>query len=204
MGTLHRFVVQDRSAKISWTLEELGIAYEVKELQYKESEHKSEEYLRINPLGQSPAYVDDMGTFTESIAAAMYLGDRYLEKGLAPAFDDIKGRAEYYFWTNFSGATMDSVYHKYWLLKKTNEEYQKDWTEWTETKIEQIFSLLETRLEGKEYLVNNSFSVADICVAYVLWQVTEEPTYKNYPNVMSYFERCTSREACKKLGAFAK
>jgi glutathione S-transferase len=203
MSTLHRFVVQDRSAKVAWTLEELGVSYEVSELNFKTNDHKSDSYLKLNPLGQSPTYIDDNGVHTESVAIAMYLGERYIEKGLAPAFDDLKARGEYYFWTHFSASTMDSVYNKYWTLKNTNEKYQEDWTSWTQNKIKQIFETIESRLGSHDYLINNKFSIADICVSYVLNQVTEEDEYQNHPKVMEYFKRCSEREACKKISLFS-
>lgn len=202
MSILHRFVVQDRSAKVSWTLEELGIAYEVSELNYKNLEHTSESYLKLNPLGQSPTYIDDLGVHTESVAIAMYLGDRYIEKNLVPSMDDLKARGEYYFWTHFSAATMDSVYNKYWTLKNTNEKYQEDWGDWTKTKIKQIFETIESKLGKNDFLINNSFSIADICVVYVLNQVIEEKEIENFPSVLSYFQRCSSREACKRISLF--
>ena len=51
----------------------LGIDLEVVPVDMKNGEHKTEEYLKVNPLGQVPALVDGDFTLGESVAIAKYL-----------------------------------------------------------------------------------------------------------------------------------
>ena len=46
------------SAGPHWALEELGLAYEYVRLDRAKREHRSAEYLAINPNGKVPALVD--------------------------------------------------------------------------------------------------------------------------------------------------
>ena len=46
------------SGRCFWALEEVGQAYEAKSINFKENEHKSEEFLKINPNGKVPALID--------------------------------------------------------------------------------------------------------------------------------------------------
>ena len=54
--------------------------------------HKSEEIMKLNPRGQVPTFVDDDGVVVnESLAALLYLQDKYPQPSLLPA--TIEGRA---------------------------------------------------------------------------------------------------------------
>ena len=54
-------------------------------------EHKSEEILKLNPRGQVPTFVDDGIVVNESLAALLYIQDKYPTPPLLPA--SIEGRA---------------------------------------------------------------------------------------------------------------
>ncbi len=54
-------------------------------------EHKSEDILRLNPRGQVPTFLDDGVVVNESLAALLYLQDKYPQPSLLPA--TIEGRA---------------------------------------------------------------------------------------------------------------
>ena len=44
--------------KVTYLLNELGLDYETKYVNSKEQEHKSPEYLKLNPNGRMPTLVD--------------------------------------------------------------------------------------------------------------------------------------------------
>jgi glutathione S-transferase len=60
-----------------WTLEEAGVPYTLKEVDMKNKEHKSPEFLKINPMGKVPAMVDGDVTLFESMAINFYIADTY-------------------------------------------------------------------------------------------------------------------------------
>ena len=69
-----------------WALEELGLAYEYVRLDRANNEHRSAEYLVINPNGKVPALVDGEERYFESLAILLHLAERYgPKKGLWPA-----------------------------------------------------------------------------------------------------------------------
>ena len=53
--TVYRFVPEDRSGRVSWLLEELGVPYEAHDLDMEHDENRSEEFLSLNPLGRVPS-----------------------------------------------------------------------------------------------------------------------------------------------------
>ena len=66
-----------RSVKIFVLLEELGVAYSVKDINFRQKEHKTPEYLAVNPFGKIPALTDGDIVLFESSAIAYYLLDKY-------------------------------------------------------------------------------------------------------------------------------
>ena len=66
-----------RSMRPLWTLEEMGIDYELITMPFP-PRYLHKEYLEINPLGTVPALVDDSLVMTESAGISQYLVDKYL------------------------------------------------------------------------------------------------------------------------------
>ena len=70
--------------------EELGVSYELIEIDLAKNMQKSPEYLAINPNGKVPTLVHEGRVIYESAAILLYVIDQYPESGLAP---DIHSRA---------------------------------------------------------------------------------------------------------------
>ena len=86
---VHYHAPQTRSFAIRWLLEELGSPpHELKVLNLKKGEHKTREYLAINPMGKVPAITHGGTPVTEVGAIAIYLADLIPEAKLAPAIGD--------------------------------------------------------------------------------------------------------------------
>jgi glutathione S-transferase len=70
---------------VHWLLIELGIEHELVLLDFDAREHKSAEYLALNPAGVVPTLLIDGLVLTEAAAIALYLADRHPDAGLLPA-----------------------------------------------------------------------------------------------------------------------
>ncbi len=70
-----------RSIRVRWTLQELGVPFEAITVNVMAGEHRSPEFLQLNPAGKLPVLVDGDFVLTESIAAVLYLAEKYPEKG---------------------------------------------------------------------------------------------------------------------------
>ena len=97
------------SLVVHWLLIELGIAYELRMLDFDRREQKSPEYLAINPQGRVPTLLIDDQVLTESAAIAMHLADLHPQAGLAPAIGTPQ-RAAYYRWMLFGAYTLMPAY----------------------------------------------------------------------------------------------
>src|SRR4030095_12248619 len=75
MLTLHH-CVSARSFRPLWTLEEVGVPYELKMLPFP-PRALAKAFLEINPLGTVPALFDGAVRMTESAAICQYLAAKY-------------------------------------------------------------------------------------------------------------------------------
>ena len=87
-------------------LEESGLPFTAEAVKIREGQHKTEEYLRVNPWGKIPAMLVDGEVLTEAHAILSYIGD------VAPAGKDLLPgdnpllRARAHEWMNFLSGTV--------------------------------------------------------------------------------------------------
>lgn len=183
--------------KVSILLEELGLPYRVHALNLMANEQKEPEYLRINPNGRIPAIVDhDNGDFAvfESGAILFYLAEK--TGRFLPA--DPKGRSVVMQWVMFQMGGIGpmqgqaNVFHRYFPEKipAVIERYQN------ETK--RLYRVLESRLEGREYLCDE-YSIADMAtwpwVKIHFWAGVD---IDDLPNVQAWLDRVGARPAVQR------
>lgn len=65
-------------------LEEIGIPYQRRLVNFAQGEHKSDAYLKINPHGKVPALAIDGIVLTENVAILLYLAKQYPKARLLP------------------------------------------------------------------------------------------------------------------------
>jgi glutathione S-transferase len=90
-----------RARIIHWMLEETGVDYEIKLIDFKKGENKSPEFLKMNPMGKLPVIVHHNTVITEGAAICCYLADAFPKAGLAPALND-PARGTYFRWMFFA------------------------------------------------------------------------------------------------------
>ncbi len=70
--------------KVWLTLEHKALPYDMKMLSFQKREHKTPDYLAINPRGKVPTLVDNDVVVWESTAIVEYLEETYPERALLP------------------------------------------------------------------------------------------------------------------------
>lgn len=100
MLKLYNVPLSGNCHKVRLMLSLLGVKHEVVPIDMAKGEHKTPEYLKINPLGKVPA-IDDGGTVIwDSQAILVYLARKYGTKDWFP--DDAAGMAEVVKWLAFA------------------------------------------------------------------------------------------------------
>jgi glutathione S-transferase len=75
---------KSRAVIAKWMLDECGARYDIVPIEFERGEHKTPEFLKINPAGKLPALVDGESKIFETAAICLYLGDKFAEAKLAP------------------------------------------------------------------------------------------------------------------------
>ena len=146
--------------KVSATLEELGLQYNVHPIDIMNGAQNEPDYVAINPNARIPTIIDrenDNFTIFESGAIMMYLAEKTNQ--LIPG--DAKGRNKVLQWLMFQIGGLGpmqgqaNIFYRYFPEKIPSaiERYQNETM--------RLYGILDTHLKDREYLVGD-FSIADI------------------------------------------
>ncbi len=158
-----------RSVRPLWTLEEMGIAYELESMRFPPRALRPG-YLEINTLGTVPCLTDGGVTLTESAGICQYLVDTHGPSpiGLTPGDADY---GIYLNWLHRSDATLtfpQTIVLRYTQLEPQERRLKQaadDYTQWFFSRLRGV----EMALAEREYLCAGRFTIADICVGYALY-----------------------------------
>ena len=125
--------------KAAMILTEKGIPFDRVEIDLRNRQQKTPEFLAINPAGQVPVYVDERGVHADSLRIIQYLDERYPEPQLFPR--DPTQLRRVMAWIDLSSARVRDVSHElYWQLIEPPEN-GTDWTLVGELKAEGVAML---------------------------------------------------------------
>ncbi len=145
--------------KISIALEEMGLPYEVRVIDFSAMEQKADWYVKLNPNGRIPTLEDEGFTLFESGAILIYLAEKtgkFLPKG-------VQERSRVLQWLMFQmsgiGPMMGqaNVFFRYFpeKIQPVIERYQREVT--------RLFGVLDRQLATHEY-VAGAYSIADMAL----------------------------------------
>jgi glutathione S-transferase len=192
-----------RSFRPLWTLEEMGLPYELKMLPFPPRIH-AQDYLAVNPLGTIPTMLDGSLRMTESAAICQYLATRYGPTPLAVAPDESEFGL-YLNWLHFGEATLtfpQTIVLRYSRLEPPERRLPQaveDYTRWFLGRLRGI----EAALADRDFLCAGRFTVADISVGYALMLTRYIGLEKSVPEIVAaYWQRLRQRDGFKRaLGA---
>jgi GST-like protein len=191
--------------KISIALEELGLPYEPHAVNISKNESWTPEFLSLNPNGKIPAILDPNGpggkplALFESGAILLYLADK---TGKLLPSDPIL-RYEAVQWVFFQMAAIGPMFGQVGFFYKFagKEIADKRPLNRYVDESKRLLGVLETRLTGREWLMDKEYTIADI--AHLGWvrnligfyDAGELVGIKDFPNVLAWLERGLARPA---------
>jgi glutathione S-transferase len=188
-----------RGRIVHWMLEEVGAPYEAKVLDFEKREHKSPEFLALNPMGKLPTIVHRGVVVTEAAAICMYLADTFSLGNLAPALDDPR-RGTYLRWMFFgAGCVEPAMLDKSMNRTPVERTGSVGWGTYDDT-----INTLEQAITPGPYILGESFSAADVYVGsqigWGLFMKSIEPR----ASFQAYAARFSDRPAYQRVQASLK
>jgi glutathione S-transferase len=188
-----------RTIRAHWMLHELGLAYTSRPILPRSGETKTAEYTALNPRQKIPLLQDDDLTIGESAAIVAYLANKHLtvNGGLVP--DCPKLYAKWLEWCFFIVTELDSTSLYVMRRHGTNKglahiygEAPQVVTKAGEYFREQLRHVDVALSDGREYLMGNQFTTADILLTTCLtWAIDYGVGICD--SAAPYLERITSR-----------
>ena len=185
-----------RASRALWIVNELGIPFEHVAVEMKDL--KNAEFLKINPNGKVPAMVDGEFKLFESMAINFYLASKYGRNGLFPvSLEDQALCYQWSFWgmTEVEKPLLTILIDQFMTPPdKRKPEAVAD----ARNALPKPFAVLDGALKDREYLLGNSFTVADLNLAAICsWAKPIKFDFGPFPNVGAWLDLCLSRPAWK-------
>ena len=183
--------------KVMWTLGELGVSYERKDV--AGSFGVDEAYLAMNPQGTVPTIQDGELTLFESNACVRYLAREYGKGGLWP--NDAATLAEADQWMDFQAAVLTPAFFQVFLNKIRLPPRQAKPAMIGEgvKRCAAVFSRLDRHLASRDYMTGDALTIGDISIGAHLYRYfTMDIERPALPNVEGWYERLRSRPAYQK------
>ena len=184
---------RSRATIAKWMLDECGAAYEIVPVDLQQREHKTPEFLDINPSGKLPALVDGNARIFETAAICLYLGDRLPEANLAPRLDAPE-RGRYLSLMVYSTSQLEPAMSD--ALLGVESFPQRGWTDF-----ETAQNVIEDELGDGAYLFGEWFTAADVMIGSMfIWQQLWSGRPSERSRISAYVDRLLSRPAALKVG----
>lgn len=182
-----------RSLRALWCLKELGIDFEFVAVNLLAGEHKSPEFLAINPAGKVPVLVDGDVVLPESAAIVLYLAEKYPEQRLIPT--TLAERGEMYRWIMFA---MTELEQPLWRIAKHTFLYPENKRIPADIAIAReefttMAQVLDAHMQDRDYIVGDHLTAADCVVAYLMDWANEQGLLDGCANLRAYLQRAYAR-----------
>jgi glutathione S-transferase len=188
--------------RVRLTAAVLGLELDEKRLDFAKGEHKSAEYLALNPNGAVPTLVDGDFVLTESRAIMQYLASKKPESGLLPR--DEAARADvtrWQFWdaSHFSPQMGSLGFEKVFKGMMGLGEPDQGKIQEALGNFRRFGAVLNKRLERTHYIVGSALTLADLTIASSLMYARQiDVPLAEFPQVEAWFSRMTELEGWKR------
>lgn len=166
------------------------------------SQHESEEYLRLNPEGLVPALVvnDDL-VITQSSAILEYIEERYPERPLLPKGDlELRSRIRSFAQVLIADTQPMNVMRVYkYMRDEMDADYdaRRAWYEyWMNHGFQAVESLLANKEDTGAYCFGDVPTLADVCLVPQVWNADKFGIdLSAYPTVRRIYRMCQTLSA---------
>lgn len=184
--------------KATIMLEECGLEYNLHPIDISKDDQFTPEYIAINPNSKIPAIIDTDGpggkpyTVIESGAILMYLAEKtgkFMPQDTAKRYEVIQ-------WVMFQMGGIGPIFGQVHHFKRAAKEQVPYAINRYYNECRRLYGVLNSRLEGREYLANEEVSIADFCtLPWVFRHTWQEVDLNDFPNVKRWYDTLMARPA---------
>ena len=183
-----------RARTVVWMLEELGQPYELRYVDLKAGDQRSDAHKARNMMSKVPVLEDGETTVAECGAIGVYLADRYSSGKLAPALDD-PARGAYLRWCFFAPSVLEPAT----MAKTSGWEYNAGSAGFGA--YETVISTLDDALSKGPWLLGDRFTMADIVLGATVRFLLQFNMLDRTDTIGAYADRFEERPAFKAANA---
>jgi glutathione S-transferase len=182
-----------RALRARWVLQELEVPYESVVVDMTKGEHRSREFLKLNPAGKLPVLVDGDLVVTESVAIALYLAEKYPDKRLMPT--ELSERAQAFRWLFF---VVTELEQPLWRMARHTFLYPEADRSKAEIALAArdflgMARVFEAHMKGRPFVVGDRVSIVDFVTAFTLDWANGENLLGDLPALTRYLGRMYER-----------
>ncbi len=189
------------SLAVHWLLIDLELPHTLVKLDIAAREHKTPEYLALNPSGVVPTLLVDGKPMCEAAAMAVLLAEAKPEAGLIPALGSAR-RGEFLQWMFHLANSLQPPFRLWWYPQEAAGEAHAEAGKATaEARIHAVFANLDEHL-GKNgpYLLGEAPCAADFMLVMLMrWSRNMPKTALDYPNLARLASLMKARPSWKAL-----
>lgn len=188
-------------ARVSLTaLAEIGKPFETKLIAFMAGEHRSDEYLAINPSGKVPALQTESGILTQNGAILLYLAQKCPEAGLLPLSGDAYADAKVVSALFRMSSDLHPLVTRFVLPGMILSDPASSAA--VRSKAEEILKLqlapMAAQLNEQDWFLGEGWSILDAYLAWIWFRITGagfDPAI--FPAIADHSERANARPSAK-------
>lgn len=185
MMKLYHTELSGNCHKVRLMLSLLEIEHERVLIDLVNGEHKSTDFLKLNPLGQVPVLMDGDTLIRDSQAILVYLTRKYKREDWLPL--EAESMAKVMQWLSFAANEINTSLFIARLHFRFGMDF--DW-EMAQQKGKQVLQIINNHLQNRNWLECNSVTIADIaCYPYVGLAPEGKVALEPYPNILAWIDR---------------
>ena len=188
MIKLYRHALSGHSHRVELFLSLLGQDYSLIDVDLMSGEHKSDEYLKLNPFGQVPVLEDNGTVIYDSNAILVYLARKYDDGNWLPI--DPEAAAHVQQWLSLAAGAIASGPARARLITVFSADYG---AEEVIKNSHELLNVINTKLKNRTFLLGDSPSIADVSIySYIAHAPEGNVSLEAYSNINNWLKNVES------------
>ena len=192
---LHCFGESGHSYKAALALELSGLDWEPVFVDFFAGQHRGEDYRNLNVMAEAPVLIDGDIRLSQSGVIQQYITDQTGKFGGGP--DEKYEVLRWVLWDNHKLSSQVGM-TRFLMNFLPEDKRPKEVIGFMQGRLKAAFATLENQLRGRDWLVGNGMTNADLtCCGYLFYDEPFGFDRKDYPNIDAWLTRISETPGWK-------